>query len=248
MEINLDWTQFKALLVKKQLPLQYVEYDEYYLIWTTEQIDNYFIKMEKTSSNVTEFEADYKPTANASLAPKDDQGKTVSRTDSRPFGYMSYFTSRGDTDLSIGDGTEMRWDFSNDDDLISVPSGVDYKTKRIEFSFLDPVYIKEGALYFKNAPFGTYVNLNVICPSGQYYLNNNGVPTLATEDTVVGHFVNHHFLIDTCTMGDELNTESCGNEIPTFIKMWFEITVPITCTDCVGYASLELYRKRTVIL
>jgi hypothetical protein len=75
-------------------------------------------------------------------------GRPIVRSDSRPVGYSTMFTMRGDTASGIGDGKALFWDFSNDDDIVTegVPDG--YKMKRIECNFSEPVYIKEGTNYF----------------------------------------------------------------------------------------------------
>ncbi|MHA1304499.1 MAG: hypothetical protein ACTSPI_12450, partial [Candidatus Heimdallarchaeaceae archaeon] len=132
------------------------------------------------------------------------------------------------------------------DDIIQAPQG--YKRKRIEFKFLDPIYIKEGAVYFHNSLKGSYLSLHVVCPAGAYYIDNNGAPHQATEDVIISTYVNYHFFQGTCAMGDELNTESCSVEIPNYYKYWLEVTVPEVDAESNGYVSIELYRKRTRIL
>jgi hypothetical protein len=154
----------------------------------------------------------------------------------------------GDGTSTIGDGKELKWDFSNStDDITSgVPSG--YKRKRLEFSFIDPIYIKEGTLYWKDKLFGSYVDLYVVCKDTKYYLKNDGTPAQASGDTPVAHYLNHHFVMGDNVLGDELNTEAASDQISTDFKFWLEITVPDTDSTSKGFAELELYRTRTVIL
>jgi len=178
--------------------------------------------------------------------PRDEDGKEITRAESRPLNWITYFTGRGDSSTNIGDGKVLAWDFSNADDEVPAPAG--FRRKRIEFSFLDPVRIKDGTIYFFQAQKGSYGDLYVVCPAGQAYLKNDGTPAVATTDTIVNHYVNHHMLQGDCPMGDELNTESCSPEIPAHYRFWLEITVPAADSTSNGYISLEVYRPRTAIL
>ena len=164
--------------------------------------------------------------------PLDEFGRMMTVAASRPLDCTTYFTCAGDSATTIGDGKELKWDFGNStDDVASPPTG--FKQKRIEFSFKDPVYVKEGTIYWKDAPFGSYIDLKIVNKS---------------PEIVVSHYVNKHFIMDSCPMGDELNTEQASSELPATLKFWLYITVPDTTgyTDCKGTVSLELYREATV--
>lgn len=178
--------------------------------------------------------------------PKSDDGKDIVRAESRPLNTTTIFVGKADN-TGIGDGKELKWDFSNADDDISTPPS-NCKQKRLEFKFLDDIYVKEGTIYFHNTKKGSYIDLYVVCPNGQYYYDNNGDLQQATEDTIVSHYVIHSFIQGDCPMGDELNTESCSSKIPSNYKFWLDITVPDTDSSSNGYVNLELYRERTVIL
>lgn len=183
-----------------------------------------------------------------SAFPIDDDGKQYMRAESRPLEMTTYFTMAGD-DIAgniIGGGTELAWNFSTGVDMIAAPAG--YNRKRLEFSFIDVVRVKEGTLYWENALFGSYIDLFVVCPVGQYYLANDGSPRVASVDTPVEHFVNMHHMMGTCYMGDELNTEAASAEIPSSYKFWLDVTVPSIDGNSKGYGSIEVYRNRTVIL
>lgn len=163
---------------------------------------------------------------------RDKWSRQVFTTTSRPPDYTTCFTMQGDSATVVGAGKEIKWDFSNtDDDVASPPTG--YKQKKIEFSFKDPIYIKEGTLYWKDAPFGTHVDFEIVNK---------------TPEIVVQHYVRKHFITDTCVIGDELNTEQASDEIPNTIKFWVVVTVPDVTglDDCKGYISLELYRENTL--
>lgn len=190
-------------------------------------------------------------------------GRDLVRSDSRPKNYITNFTMCGDATDGIGDGKIIKWDFSNSDDDISAPSG--YKRKRIELGFSEKVYIKEGTVYFFDTPKGAYLDMKLVCKTGGYYADPNGVIpgsalgldadktyTQATSDTPVVHYVNHHFIQGSVPMGDELNTEGASEEgLPPQqynYVVWVEITTPDTDSTSNGYAELELYRPRTVLL
>ena len=109
---------------------------------------------------------------------------------------------------------------------------------------------KEGTIYFHDTKKGSFVDLFIVCPYYQYYLKNDG--SVGFCQTLRGkpieHFVNKLFVMGTCAMGDELNTESCSQEIPPDYFYRMHITVPEDDTDSVVYANLEIYRERTVVL
>lgn len=181
----------------------------------------------------------------------DSTGKWRVRADSRPLAesgapYETVFTMIGD-DTDIANGTPIYWDFSNNADLVDAPTG--YKRKRIEVRFLEPVYLKDGAMYFTDVLKGSYLDLFVVCPAGQYYLKNDGSPALATQDTPVRHFLMHHFFSGTVNMGDEQNAEGAAEDpVPTNYVIWLEVTVPAGDNSSFGWGELEMYREKTMIL
>lgn len=243
--IYLDWEELKVEILSKNFIINYRNIKKGYEVFVMDRSVMWTTNV-TTASEKADFETNYKSLCNPSLYSLD--GKSIVRSESRPLNHTTYFTCTGDSDTDIGNGSKLLWDFSNDNNEITLPSGSEVKTKRIEFKFLDSVYVKEGAIYFINAPLGATIDLKVICPNGNYYLDNDKNPVLATQDTVISHYVNNHYMCGDCPMGDELNTESCSDEIPSNYKFCLDITVPITNNNCTGHVSLELYRKRTVIL
>lgn len=177
-------------------------------------------------------------------------GRMIVRSDSRPREATTYFTMRGDSDISIGDGNIMTWDFSNSDDIVTdslttaVPTN--YKRKRIKLSFVDEVWVKEGSIYWKDAIYGCHVDFWIMCPAGQYYVDRSGTPQLASVDTPIVHYVNHHRIMGDCFIGDELNTEGANEDgIPNNYELWVEITTLNTDSVSKGHSELEIYRNRT---
>ncbi|RLI54443.1 MAG: hypothetical protein DRP09_13040 [Candidatus Thorarchaeota archaeon] len=251
MYIQLAWAELKNLVASKNLLLQYVELETAYNVWTSEGNVIYRCRIDKDdprNDDQIDFEDNYKDQCNKALIPRDQDGKPYARAETRPINCTTVFTGVGDSDSNIGDGKSLTWDFSNDDDLVTdgVPEG--YKRKRIEFKFLDSVWIKDGTVFFFNAKKGSYADIYIVCPAGYYYYDNNGVPHLATEDTPIAHYVSRYPIQGDCPMGDELNSETCSSEIPNYYKFWLEITVPDSDTASNGAVVLEMYRRRTLVL
>jgi hypothetical protein len=141
----------------------------------------------------------------------------------------------------------MEWDFSNSDDQVTPPTG--YKRKRMDLTFIDPIYIKEGTLYFHNAPKGCYGDCYVICPTGGWYYTNAGALVQAAEPTNILHYVNKHPMQGSVPMGDELNTEETQiNPILPGYILRIEVTTPDSDVTSNGVVEFESFRGRTVIL
>lgn len=200
--------------------------------------------------------------------PVMEDGRPLIRSDTRPLDTQTYFTMAGDND-TIGRGKELRWDFSNDDDLYdvddtengpTVASG--FKCKRIDLVFTDPVYLKDGAIYFFDASWGAFGEMCVVVPAGNYYPNPNGsIPaaalglsgedmySYATKDVFYARYCNKHFMYGSCPMGDELNAEGCQvDPVPTGWLLTAMVMVPESDTECKGYASFEMYRHSISLL
>ena len=245
--LDLDWDEFKTEIIAKGYPLNHkANNNGGYEVFAVDRGTLIYRAVINDSADITEFETLYK--ANSNRCIYDDYGKQYVRSGSRPLDKTTYFCMIGDSASNIGDGTELSWNFANDNDLIISDSNI--KRKRVEFTFIDDINIKEGTIYWMNAPFGSYIDLKVVCPAGAYYLANDKTPRYAAVDTPIDHFVSHHMLIDNCPMGDELNTEEASMEIPNYFKYWLEITVPVVTgiENFKGFASLEIYRPRTVVL
>ena len=244
--IEKTWMVLKALLVERYLKLQYEEFDEAYELYCIEDTITYVCNLERDGgTDVVDFETNYKADANKPIQERYPDGRPIIRSESRPQGCTTMFTMTGDNAV-IGDGTEIKWDFSDTDNDVTPPTG--FKKKRIKFSFLDSVWIKEGCIYFHNCLKGSYINLYVVCPTGGYYKKNDGTVAQATEDTIIHNYVNKHFVQGTCQMGDELNTETSSDELYSYLEFWLDITVPDSDATSNGYVEIELYRARTRIL
>lgn len=256
-KIYKDWSEFKTLVSSKNIRMQYEQSAKFYHVFAPENGTEYhcdiFIEGSPApvGSDQEDFEDNYKDVINKPLQPKSPDGKMWVMSSSRPTDTYTWFSTCGDNVTSgseeIGGGKRLEWDFSNTDDDITAPSG--FKRKRIEFEFLDEIWIKEGCIYFFNKSKGSYVSLWIVAKDGTYYLDNNGSPVLASGDTKVNQYVVRHPMQGDVPMGDELNTESATeNSIPTTCKFWVEVTVPDTDSTSNGVIELECYRSRTMIL
>ena len=245
--IQLDWTQLKSEIIANDFPINYRSIEQGYEVFV---IDRQILWKSNitTEEEKNDFEINYKSLCNKPLVPYSEDGKEVVRAESRPMDYTTVFTCRGDSLSDIGKGKKIFWNFENSDDELEIESGLGIRKKRIEFKFNNYVNIKEGAIYFHNTIKGSFVDMYVVCPAGNYYLDNTGTPVLAEEDTIIKHYVNNHFIQGDCPMGDELNTESCSTSVPPNYKFWTEITVPQEDNLSNGYISLEIYRKFTITL
>ena len=200
--------------------------------------------------------------------PHMKDGRPIVRSDTRPLNTQTYFSMAGDASLDstaniICGGKSMRWDFSNDEDSYEgpeVPSG--FKAKEIKMNFICPVYLKDGTIYFFDAPWGSYARMDIMAPTGSYYpnpagsipasalgLESNRMFAYATEDTVVQRYIGLHYMYGSCPMGDEMNAEGAAVEaLPIGWYVRGLIVVPENDTTFKGFASLEMYRCHSTIL
>lgn len=196
-------------------------------------------------------------------------GRPLVRADTRPLDTQTYFTMAGDTASGIGHGKQVKWDFYNNDDLYDpddtengpeIPDG--YKAKRLDLFFTDPIYIKDGTLYFFDAPWGNYCSMYITIPAGNYYPNNAGsIPAAAlglsgsqmyayaAKDVFYTCYVCCHHMHGDCPMGDELNAEGAAvDALPVGWRITGIIFTPDDDNVSKGYGSFEMYRGRTILL
>lgn len=197
--------------------------------------------------------------------PTMEDGRMIVRTDSRPLNFQTYYTMSGDDSTAgIGHGTEIIWDFSNDSGIVTgehVPSGM--KCKEFLIKFLCPVHTKDGCLYFFDAPWGCYLEMDIVVPPNHYYPNEYGsIPAAAlglignqmysfsdSEYILFSKYVNKHRMCGSCPMGDEINAE--GSSVDAVPPGWFirgRVYTPENDIISKGFAELELYRCHSIIL
>ena len=196
--------------------------------------------------------------------PHMNDGRPIVRSDTRPIGTQTYFSCRGDSATGIGDGESLKWDFSDSTSNIytgpEVPSG--YKAKEYLLSFNCPVYLKDGSIYFFDAPWGQVMHMDIVVPDNAYYPNpagvipasslglpGNGKYSQADGNTIYQSYVHSHYVYGDCPMGDELNAEGCA--VDALPIGWFLrglIITPESDNISKGYASMEMYRCHSTIL
>lgn len=195
-------------------------------------------------------------------------GRPVVRADTRPLTTQTVFTMKAD-DAKIGDGNALRWDFSNNDDMYTAVSGSNgpvlasgVKAKQIDLKFNDPIYLKDGTMYFFDAPWGACCSMYIVVPAGNYYPNDYGsIPAAAlglpgsqmyayaSIDVYYANYVYSHYMYGSCPMGDELNAEGCQvDALPVGWLLRGILCTPESDNVSKGFASFELYRSRTIVL
>jgi hypothetical protein len=198
--------------------------------------------------------------------PRMPDGRPIVRADTRPLNTMTYFTMRGDSDTDICHGQELSWDFS--DSTTNMYYGADmppgYKCKQMLLKFHCPVYLKDGTIYFYDAPWGMFARFEIAVPPNSYYPNPAGnIPAAAlgltndsrmfsfSGDDIVPYqvYVSYHRLYGTCPMGDELNAEGAAVEaLPPGWYIRCRVFTPESDNVSKGYATLEMYRCHTLLL
>jgi hypothetical protein len=184
----------------------------------------------------------------------DASGKLYTRSESRPLDCTTVFTTCGDTlgeNEDIGSGSRLAWDASVADGWVDDQNGAPDGTKQfsVVIQFCDSIWLKEGSLYYMNCMKGSYADMTVLCPNGGYYMYLGQVYQNTTgNDLVVDHYLMKHPLQDDVPMGDELNTETCSQELPSYLKFRWTITVPEDDVASYGYMELEVYRRRSVVI
>lgn len=197
------------------------------------------------------------------VGPTMSDGRPLVRADTRPLNTETYFTMAGDTVSGVGDGAPMMWNMDGDDDWedSEIPG---YKKKIFTLIFNHEIYLKDGAIYFFNAPWGAWVDFYIAVPAGGYYPNEygsipaaalgqpgDGMWSYAATDTLYQCYVNRHYMHGDCPMGDELNAEGAAiNGLPVGWYLMGHIHAPATAsgTGFKGYASIECYREKTIVL
>lgn len=188
------------------------------------------------------------------IAPTDEFGREVVRSDSRRADWDVVFQGAGDdmTTGRIGAGIPFLFDFSSAENFVTAPTG--YKRKRIDWTFANHIYVKEGTFYFYNMPKGSYIDMYLVAPPTSYYPTKtlddkqNVVRSYAQAGAIAVpfmHWVVTYHMEGSCPMGDELNTESAAEHTtPPGTIFRAEITVPEVTNweQSHGHWSLEIYR------
>ena len=286
-KIILNWNEFKSKVSSQHLPTRYEEDEDNYVIFAIDNPWEYICKIAKRSKAGQDFENNYKGQCGQFANQRDVRGRVVVKNESRPLDclvlfqegfddvdtYNSYVNAATPVPIPlntpiIGEGKHWSWDFSNDDDIVTedlygnaLRAG--RKAKAIKGNFIDDVWIKEGALYFFNAPKGCEFSIGVMCPPGVPYPNNDAISNNWSYEEhpecykvnntgkylMTSHYMIKHRIQGDTPMGDEFNTEACqDNALPTYYQLWFYIETDTSDEVSNGVGQLEIYRQRSVIL
>ena len=143
---NVQWADLKTFVDKRNLSIQYLEDSEIYYLKTGDswfQLECNLIKLDQTSE-VAEFEADYKSLCNRSIDPLTDDGRMISAINRVPAGY-SIFLSGGSDHIAngtFGDGTSLCLDGSN---------------KIVEYQLINNYYAIGGTASWMNSDVRDYL-------------------------------------------------------------------------------------------
>lgn len=137
---------------------------------------------------------------------------------------------------TIGDGDSFFLDF-----------GIADQTKTISLSFIDPVHIKSGIIYYKNGKNDSLVNAYINVPVGAYYYNNNEElqNNAGPGEIQISKYVNNIII-----NGDgEINFtgEARARSIPPFFPLTIEVNNG-SSLNLEVWGRLDVHRQRTVIL
>ena len=79
MEINANWTDFKAAADAKNISIQYIDTGSRYYLYLVDGPFALTCTLLKTDSDATDFEDNYKSNGNQSLVPRDSDGSPLQR-------------------------------------------------------------------------------------------------------------------------------------------------------------------------
>jgi len=192
------------------------------------------VSIEVDGESVSEFSVDYSQFESGNQVINWCQGKVT--FDTAP---TSGQITASYEYAEIAGGQEGIWDFSVDQGT----------TKTIDFSFCDPVHIKDGLICFQNGALDSMIDMYVVCPQGMYYSKNDGSYGIAgSGGQLIKHYVQHHRLLGDATMGIYANTETRSLAIPIGYIIRMVITKGSATDSFKGWIRLEMNRERTVII
>jgi len=178
--LKMDWTSFKSFVDSRDLSIQYIETDNYYDLYAFDSILKAYCGIVKPSSEVTDFEANYKANGNKKLEARDSEGhsesKRVMALDSMHYEPRSldFVTSKLNSlynrkhdnagiyeGTDYGDAEALFWDSSNAQ-LVQgeSESDVDFQTRLTSYCVKSEIYftpdfsyaIKSGTIMVRETP------------------------------------------------------------------------------------------------
>lgn len=80
-------------------------------------------------------------------------GRTKIYVSNKPFGFTTYFAGASD-DAGISNGERILFNLSAND-----------QSQTVTLTFVEDIYIKDGYMIIENAPFGAYIDFDVLLPN-----------------------------------------------------------------------------------
>lgn len=174
-----QWESFKSEVINREMCPQWYEHERgapdvnQYKIYAQ---DGFFmfqtILNKDAGSDCIDFENNYKDSWNAKLEYRDENGLIRVHESPRPCNNTTYFTGAGDTG-GLASGNNILFKINSTD-----------TSKQIDVEFSEDIFIKDAIIQFDSAPFGSYIDVQIIHPT-------NGV---------VANYIKKLFLIGTNTL------------------------------------------------
>lgn len=171
-----SWTAWKAIQALKSLSTQYDEGDSSYTIYGYDGPEIHVCTIYKgdvpipiainysqsqNDSDKSDFESNYKPNANGTVAPRTRDGKNIYLPNLFPGNVMLYLCGCGDSSSVIGAGNKFK---------LTSSSG----TQTIDFQFRDWVYLAGGGIFYEAASTDDEVTMKLWAPASTVSASSGG--------------------------------------------------------------------------
>jgi hypothetical protein len=150
----IEWTDLKIEITNRNLLLQGEDENGSYYIRAKDDFILFKCEIEQTdpaNSDQVDFETNYKPTWNAILEHRNNEGLHRIIGSPRPDGTKTYFTGSGDNG-GLGSGNRF---------MIKMKA-TDTTPKHIDITMNENIFAYRGSVQFEGAPFGSYVEFSVV--------------------------------------------------------------------------------------
>jgi hypothetical protein len=218
-----NWKDFKAEVYARDMRPQWYEQKQegktsQYRIYATDGFFMFsFVLFDDGSADTLDFKNNYMNAWNEKLDFRDANGFQRTHSSPRPENTHTYFSGAGDAN-GIGDGDKLLFQMSDTDTE---------NAKTIDLTFSEGVYIKDGYVITSDAPFGSFMTVEVV----------------NTDGNTIGHFCKNVPLLGSFPI--TLNTEDSS-----YLPQGYLLRCSVSHSDIkqnfkvVG--RIEMYRANTV--
>jgi hypothetical protein len=151
-----SWTDWKAVQAARSLQTQYNEEPSRYTIYGYDGPEVHESIVEKTTppnADQTDFEANYKPTANQSIDPRTSDGKPINLLNQFPGDVIPYFAGAADVPGgNRGEGAQFNLGSDAAGDTV------------LDFTFNDWIYLLGGNLIMSGGDIDDWINYLIFAP------------------------------------------------------------------------------------